>query len=138
MIKIQNRKELQLQVLVDSRCTYTGINRQLVKKEKIKTKPANISFEVFSTDSIKNGEVIRFALLEVKIYRYKEQIDVAVTDLNGMDIFLGHNWLVKYNPEVNWKKGIIWFVRCPRIYRIKHQDIIFIQDKKSTENGHTR
>jgi len=36
-----------------------------------------------------------------------EQIDVAVTDLNGMNIFLEHNWLVKHNPEVNWKNNII-------------------------------
>ena len=42
-----------------------------------------------------------------------------------MDMFLGYNWLVKHNPEVNWKEGKIWFTRCPRSYRIKHQDIRF-------------
>jgi len=44
-------------------------------------------------------------LLEVEINRYKEQIDAAVTDLNGMDMFLGYNWLVKHNLEVNWNTG---------------------------------
>jgi len=29
-IKISNRKKLWLKILVDSRCTYTGINEQLV------------------------------------------------------------------------------------------------------------
>jgi len=28
-------------------------------------------------------------------------------DLDETDIFLGHDWLVKHNPEVNWKNGII-------------------------------
>ena len=23
-------------------------------------------------------------------------------------------WLKKYNPEINWKTGNIWFTRCPR------------------------
>jgi len=41
------------------------------------------------------------ALLKVEINGHKEYIKAAVTDLNGTDIFLGHNWLVKHNPEVN-------------------------------------
>ena len=86
---------------MDSRCTYTGINKQLVKEEKIKTEPMDRSFKVFNIDGMKNGEVTQFALLEVKINRYKEQINAAVIDLNSTDMFLGYNWLVKYNPEVN-------------------------------------
>ena len=52
-------------------------------------------------------------------------MEVAVTDLNGADIFLGHNWLVKYNPEVNWKNRTIKFTRCPGSCTIKHEDIRF-------------
>ena len=33
-VKTSNGKELQLKTLIDSGCTYTGINKQLVKKEK--------------------------------------------------------------------------------------------------------
>jgi len=28
-------------------------------------------------------------------------------DLNRMDMFLGHDWLVKHNSEVNWKEDEI-------------------------------
>jgi len=28
-------------------------------------------------------------------------------DLNTIDMFLEHNWLVKHNLEVNWKNRII-------------------------------
>ena len=56
-IKTINGKKLQLQKLVDLKYTYTGINKQLVKKEKIKTKPMNILFKVFNTNGTKNGEV---------------------------------------------------------------------------------
>jgi len=44
----------------------------------------------------------RVAPLEIKINGYKEQLKAGVIDLNRMDMFLGHDWLVKYNPEVNW------------------------------------
>ena len=56
-IKMKNEKELQLQALVDSECTHTRIDKQLIKKEKIKTEPMDRSFEVFNADGTKNGEV---------------------------------------------------------------------------------
>jgi len=43
-----------------------------VKEEKIKTEPMNRSFKVFNADGTKNGEVTRFAPLEVEIDRHKE------------------------------------------------------------------
>lgn len=138
-IKIKNGKKLQLQALVDSRCTYMGIDKQLVKAEKIKIKPADISFKVFNVDGTKNGKVTWIVLLEVKINEYKEKIDAAVTDLNGMNMFLRHNWLVRHNSEVNWKEGTIWFTRCPRMCRTNHQNIMFktkqIQTAKNKDNG---
>ena len=90
-IKTKNGKELQLQALVDSGYTHTKINEQLVKKERIKMEPMDRSFEVFNADKTKNGEVTRFAPLEVEIDRYKEWIDTAVTDLNAMDMFLEYD-----------------------------------------------
>ena len=75
--------------------------------EKIKTKPTDKLFEVFNADRTKNGEVIWFVPLELETNRYKEYIDAAVMDLNSTDMFLEYNWLVKYNPEVNWNTRTI-------------------------------
>ena len=91
--------------MVDSECIHTRIDKQLVKEEKIKTEPMDRSFKVFNADRTKNKEVIQYALLEVEINGYKKQIDTAVTDLNGTDMFLGYDWLMKHNPEINWSKG---------------------------------
>ena len=65
------------------------------------------------------------APLEVEINRYKEQLKATVTDLNSTNMFLGHNWLVKHNPEVNWKNGMIKFTRCPGSCMMKYQDVRF-------------
>ena len=83
------------------------IDQQLVKDRRIQTKLVDFSFEVFNANRTKNGKVTRIVLLEIEINRYKEQINVVVTDLNRTDIFLGHNWLVKHNLEINWEKGKI-------------------------------
>jgi len=72
-----------------------------VKEEQIKMKPIDKLFQVFNTNRTKNREVTRFTLLELEINRHMKKIDIAVTDFNSMDMFLGYNWLVKHNLEVN-------------------------------------
>ena len=69
---------------------------------------------------MKNGEVTKVAPLEIEINRHKEQLEAAVMDLNGIDMFLGHNWLAKYNPEVNWKNETIKFMKYSGSCKIKH------------------
>jgi len=130
-IKTKNGKGLWLQALVDSGCTHMKIDEQLVKEERIKTEPIDRSFKVFNADGTKNKEVTRFVLLEVEINGHKEQIDTAVTDLNGMDMFLEYDWLVKHNPKVDWNKGTIKFTRCSRTCKMNHQDISFISNRRT-------
>ena len=100
-IKTKNSKKIKMKALVDSGYTHTGIDEKLVKNKRIQTRPINFSFKVFNVDRIKNREVTKVVPLEVKINRYKEQLEAAVTDLNSTDMFLGYNWLVKHNLEVN-------------------------------------
>ena len=70
-------------------------------------KPINFLFEVFNADRTKNREVIRVVLLEIKINGHKEQLKAVVMNLNEMNMFLEYNWLVKHNPEINWKNRTI-------------------------------
>jgi len=100
-IKTENRKKLEVKALVDSGCIHTGIDEQLVKNKKISKKPINFSFKVFNADSIKNEEMTKVVPLEIEIDGHIEQLEAVVTDLDGTDMFLGHDWLVKHNPEVN-------------------------------------
>ena len=71
-----------------------GIDKQLVKDKRIQKRLINFSFRVYNIDRTKNKDVMKVALLEVKINRYKKHVEAAVTDLNSTDMFLGHNWLV--------------------------------------------
>ena len=141
---MKNGKNLKVKALVDSGCTHTGIDKQLVKDKRIQTKKIDFSFEVFNADGTKNGEVTRVAPLEVEINRHKEILEAAVIDLDGTDIFLEHDWLVKHNPEINWKNGTIKFTRCPGNYTMKHEDIQFktrrnkMMETTTMDNGEIR
>jgi len=122
-MKTKNKKKLKVKALVDSGYTHTRINEKLVKDRRIQTKPIDFSFEVFNVDGMKNREVTKVAPLEIKINGHKETLEAAVMDLNRTDMFLGHDWLVKHNPEVNWKNGTIKFTRCLESCMMKHKDI---------------
>jgi len=123
---MKNGKKLKVKALVDSGCTYTGIDEQLVKDKRIQTKLINFSFEVFNADGTKNGEI--------EINGYKKTLEAAVMDLDRTDMFLGHDWLVKHNPEVNWKNRTIKFTRCLGNCTMKHENIRFNSRRtKATE-----
>ena len=122
-VKTKNGKNLKVKALVDSRCTYTGINKQLVKDERIQMKSIDFSFEVFNTDGTKNREVTKVAPPEIKINGHKETLEAVVTDLDGMDMFLEHDWLVKHNLEVNWRNRTIKFTRYPGNCTMAHKNI---------------
>ena len=124
-VKTKNGKKLKVKTLVDSEYTHTGIDKQLVKDKRIQMKPIDFSFEVFNTDGTKNGEITIVAPLEIKINSHKKQLEVAVMNLDRMCMFLDHDWLVKHNPEVNWKNSTIRFTRCPGNCTMRHEDIRF-------------
>ena len=71
---------------------------------------------------MKNGEVTKVVPLQIEINGHKEQLEAAVMDLNRTNMFLDHDWLIKHNPEVNWKNRMIKFMRCPGSCKMKHQD----------------
>ena len=146
-IKTENGKKLKVKALVDSGCTHTGIDEQLVKDKRIQMKLINFSFEVFNTNGIKNREVTKVAPLEVEINGHKEILEAAVTDLDETDMFLGHDWLIKRNLEINWKNGTIKFTRCLGNCMMKYEDIQFksrrtkateTTDNKEQDNGEIR
>jgi len=35
------------------------------------------------------------------VTEYIEQIDTVVSEIKEVDLFLGHDWLVEHNPEVD-------------------------------------
>jgi len=71
-VKMKNNKNLKVKALVDSRCTHTGIDKQLVEDKRIQMKPINFSFKVFNADETKNGEVTRVVPLEIEVNGHKK------------------------------------------------------------------
>ena len=68
----------------------------MVDSKQIKTAPLPKLFDTLNVDGTRSGnhKVTQIVLLEL------ENIDMVVIGLNGTDIFLEYDWLIKHILEV--------------------------------------
>jgi len=80
---------------------------------------------MYNSDGSRNGKKIikEFVPLEIKSNRHIKQIDIVVSEIKETDLFLGHDWLVEHNLEVDWKEGVIWFIRYLGHCKTEHESI---------------
>ena len=126
-IKTKDRRKLKVKALIDSECTNTIITRKTVEAKGISTKSLPRPFNVYNSDGSRNGEktIREFVLLEINSNRHIKQIDTVVLEIKETNLFLGHDWLVEHNPEVDWKEEVIQFTRYPEHCKTEHKSIRF-------------
>jgi len=126
-IKTKDGRKLKVKALINSGCTNTTIARKTVKEKGISTQSLPKSFNIYNSDGSRNGEktIREFIPLEINSNGHIEQIDAVVLEIKETDLFLGHDWLVEHNPEVDWKERVIRFTRCPGHCKTEHESIWF-------------
>jgi len=94
-------------------------------KKEILTKSLPKPFNVYNLDKSRNREktIREFVSLEINSNRHIKQIDAVVSEIKKTNLFLGHDWLVEYNLEVDWKKGVIQFTKCLGHRKMEHKSI---------------
>src|SRR5258708_21400856 len=58
------------------------------------------------------GRVKEKAYLDMKIGNHREVIRFFISDIGRDDIILGHSWLRKHNPGIDWRNQGLSFPRC--------------------------
>ncbi|SJL04219.1 uncharacterized protein ARMOST_07580 [Armillaria ostoyae] len=105
---------VQAKALLDSGCTRSSIHRDFIEKHGIPVQKTASPISIYNADGSRNkaGEITMYAELRLKIGGHSERIDLAITDLGSKEIFLGHDWLVRHNPSINWATGSVTFTCC--------------------------
>ena len=107
---------VEAKALIDSGCTGCAINREFVNKHKIKREKLSRQLRVLNADGSENssGRITHHTEIMMRMGKiHWEKMDFGITKLDDHDIFLGFDWLMEHNPEINWKTGGIRFSRCP-------------------------
>ena len=102
-IKTKDGRKLKVKALIDSGCTNTTIARKIVEEKGIAAKSLLRPFNVYNSDGSRNEEktIREFVSLEINSNGHIKQIDAVVSEIKETDLFIGHDWLVEHNPEVN-------------------------------------
>lgn len=111
----EDTPEIDAHALVDSGCTGSCIDSRFVARYQLPTKRYIAPLKVSNADGSDNegGLITEYVETDLIIGAHKESIRLSVTKLSSSNIFLGHDWLSKHNPEINWEKGTLDFTRCP-------------------------
>ena len=111
---LDSKRTLSATALLDSGCTGSSIHSEYVKNNNIPVHKAASPIPIYNADGSRNkaGEITEFVEIRLKIGDHSEKIDLAVVNLGSKEIFLGHDWLVRHNPLIDWTTGKITFTRC--------------------------
>ncbi|SJL13289.1 uncharacterized protein ARMOST_16729 [Armillaria ostoyae] len=111
---LTNQQTLATRGLVDSGCTSSAINRAFVQKHRLDTVKTTIPIIIYNADGSRNkgGDITEYVEMHLAIGNHEERIDLVVTDLGTKDLYLGHDWLKRHNPVINWETGTVIFGRC--------------------------
>ncbi len=111
---LENHIKVATTALVDSGCTSSTINRAFVKKHNIPTHATAAPIPVYNADRTRNqgGLITQYTEIRLIVGDHAERIDLVITELSDRQIFLGHDWLARHNPIINWKSGGLTFAWC--------------------------
>ena len=105
--------------LVDSGATSRFIDRDYVKTNWLTTRTLSNTIAVCNVNGTPNRETGYITEAVDLILRYKnhsERTLFAVTGLGSQDLILGHSWLQKHNPEIDWVSGEVKMSRCSVVF----------------------
>ena len=80
----------------------------LSKKNQINREKLPFKVKVLNADGTENsaGRITHHVELNMRMgSQHWEEMDFGITQLDDHDIFLGYDWLLEHNPEINWKMG---------------------------------
>ncbi|KAF8628756.1 hypothetical protein AX17_005920 [Amanita inopinata Kibby_2008] len=92
------------------------ISQRTVKKYGIPTKKLKIPYDCHNADGSENtgGKITSKVSLKIKFKGHPWMIvEALVIKLWSHNMLLGHNWLSKHNPTINWNEGIVTYKDCP-------------------------
>ena len=138
VITIDTNQRMKVDALLDSGATGSFVDDGLVKEQGWNTKELERLRMVTNVDGTMNvaGSVRRTIdlILMVNVGEHQERMTFAVTNLGNNHIILGHDWLKRHNPSVNWVTNEVSMTRCPRKCRRFHKSLPSLLDVEKDED----
>jgi transposase InsO family protein len=104
-----------VRALLDSGATGMFIDREYVRTNRLPTRALSRPVPVRNVDGTLNeaGSVTEVVELVLRYQNHSERAFFAVTGLGKQKVIMGHSWLQKHNPDIDWVTGAVKMSRCP-------------------------
>lgn len=101
--------------LVDCGATGEFIDRDYARGCRFNLIKLTQPIPVYNIDGTPNeaGSITEVVSLILRYNNHSERTTFCVTSLGKQKLILGHSWLRKHNPEIDWAKGEVKMSRCP-------------------------
>ena len=101
--------------LLDSGSTGECINRDYAKSCWFNLVKLEQLIPVYNVDGTPNkaGSITEVVSLILRYKNHSERTTFCVTNLGKQKLILGHSWLRKNNPEIDWGMGNVKMSQCP-------------------------
>ena len=101
--------------LVDSGAIGKFIDHDYAKSCQFNLLKLTHPIPVYNIDGSPNeaGSITEAVSLILQYKNHSEQMTFCITSMGKQKLILGHSWLQKHNPEINWTKGEVQMSRCP-------------------------
>ena len=85
---------------------------------------------VYNVDGTQNsrGSITHEVILMMSHKGHWEKVTFEICELGRVNIIIGHTWLTKHNPEIDWASGEIEFTQCSPEY-----NVVKSEKKKATK-----
>jgi len=119
---ISSHHPISVKALLDSGATGLFIDEDFVRAKNISTNRLPRAIPVYNIDGTLNqhGSVKETVDLILRYRDHTERAMFYVTTLGGVPLILGHPWLSRHNPQIDWTTGEVAMSRCPSECRIRH------------------
>ena len=113
--------KLGLSALLDSGATGLFLDSKFVQDNNLNTRKLPRAIPVYNVDGTLNqGGSIKEEVDVIMTYNnHSERVTFAVCNLGDKAAVIGHTWLHRHNPEIDWQTGDIQFTRCPSNCRVQ-------------------
>jgi Retroviral aspartyl protease len=113
---LDTREVFSTTALLDSGTTDSFIDKGMIDCYGLEVIAFDRPIPVFNADGGRNklGDITGYVDLEMSIRDHKEIMQLHATSLGQERIFIGHDWLRKHNPDINWESGEVSMSQCPK------------------------
>ena len=103
-----------VRALLDSGATGMFIDRDYVDQNRFTTRTLVRPIPVYNVDGTLNeaGSISKVVELVLRFKNHSERTYFAVTKLGRQKVIMGHSWLRKHNPDIDWSTGNVKMSRC--------------------------